>query len=119
MGAGRHRDVLVFPIGSEHDDEVPNYALTLAHGPSWDGSVGIREQRAWDEHAAFMDGLVADGFILLGGPIGDGRLTHHVVEARDEVEVRSRMAEDPWAQLRLLEVDSVEPWALWLDFRRA
>ncbi|PZS34964.1 MAG: hypothetical protein DLM59_03780 [Pseudonocardiales bacterium] len=50
------------------DSPVANFALTLVHGPGWDMSLGIREQLAWAEHAAFMDGLVADGFILFGGP---------------------------------------------------
>jgi hypothetical protein len=68
---------------------VANFALTLVRGPGWDHTLGIREQRGWTEHAAFMDGLVADGFILVGGPVGDGQQTLHVVEARDEKEVRS------------------------------
>jgi len=35
-----------------------------------------------------MDGLVTDGLILFGGPIADGQQTLHVVEARDEDQVR-------------------------------
>jgi len=97
---------------------VSNFALTLVHGPGWDRSLGIREQQAWTEHAAFMDGLVADGFILLGGPLGDGQQTLHVVEAHDEDQVRRRLADDPWALAGLLEVGTIQPWALWLDFRR-
>jgi len=96
---------------------MANFALTLVHGPRWDDSLGIREQRAWTEHAAFMDGLVADGFILFGGPLGNGQQTLHVVEAQDEDQVRRRLAEDPWARAGLLEVGSIQPWALWLDFR--
>ena len=98
---------------------MPHFALSTVHGPGWDGARGIREQDGWAEHADFMDGLVADGFILLGGPLGDGAQTLHVVEARDEDEIRRRMAEDPWAHSHLLEVGSVQPWALWLDFRTA
>jgi uncharacterized protein YciI len=96
---------------------VANFAVGLVHGPDWDGSRGIREQLGWNEHAEFMDGLVADGFILLGGPVGDGQQTLHVVEAPDERTVRARLAEDPWARHGLLEIGSVRPWALWLDFR--
>lgn len=96
---------------------MTNFVLTLIHGPGWDTSLGIREQHGWTEHAAFMDGLVADGFILFGGPVGDGQQTLHVVEARDEDQVRRRLAEDPWARAGLLEVASIQPWALWLDFR--
>jgi uncharacterized protein YciI len=90
---------------------VTNFAVVLVRGPAWDPSRGIREQVRWTEHAEFMDRLVADGFILLGGPVGDGRQTMHVVEARDEKEIRRRLAEDPWAVDRLLEVGPIEPWA--------
>ena len=98
---------------------MANFALVLIHGPGWDASRGIREQPGWTAHAEFMDGLVADGFILLGGPLGDGQQTLHVVEAADEDQVRRRVAEDPWARDRLLEVGSIQPWALWLDFRES
>ncbi len=96
---------------------MPNFALTLVHGPNWDDTRGIREQQQWTEHATFMDGLVADGFILLGGPLGDGGRTLHVVESADEGHIRHRLAEDPWAGAGLLQIGSIEPWALWLDFR--
>ena len=94
---------------------MANFALVLVHGPGWEPSRGIREQCRWTEHAEFMDGLVADGFILLGGPLGEGQQTLHLVEAADEDEVRLRLAEDPWAHDRLLEVGSIQPWALWLE----
>jgi uncharacterized protein YciI len=97
--------------------DVANFVVTLVHGTGWDQSLDIREQPAWDAHAAFMDQLVVEGFILLGGPIGDHRQTLHVVVAEDEQDVRRRLAEDPWAQAGLLEVGSIQPWALWLDFR--
>lgn len=97
---------------------MTNFALTLVRGPNWDQSRGIREQQGWNEHAAFMDGLVEDGFILFGGPVGDRRQTLHVVEGSDENEIRRRLAEDPWAHAGLLEVGSIQPWALWLDFRK-
>jgi uncharacterized protein YciI len=96
---------------------MANFALTLVRGPAWDESLGIREQRQCDAHAAFMDGLVDDGFILLGGPVADGRQTLHVIEANHENEIRRRLAEDPWAHAGLLKIGSIQPWALWLDFR--
>lgn len=99
---------------------MPNFALTLVRGPSWDVSRGgIRDKVLWDEHAEFMDSLVAAGVIILGGPVGDGKQTLHVVEADDEDEVRQRLAEDPWAQAQLFGIGSIEPWALRLDWRKA
>ncbi len=64
-----------------------------------------------------MDGLVEDGFVILGGPVGDGDQTLHVIEAADESEVRARLHQDPWAKAGLLQIGSIEPWALWLDGR--
>jgi uncharacterized protein YciI len=79
----------------------------------------IRDQDGWDEHAAFMDGLVDDGFIILGGPVGDGEQTLHAVEAANEHEIRARLDWDPWAAAGLLQIGAIEPWALWLDSRPA
>jgi len=98
---------------------MANFAVRLVHGPGWDTSRPIRAQDGWDEHAAFMDGLVDDGFIILGGPVGDGAQTLHVVEAADENQLRARLAEDPWASAGLLQIGTIEPWALWLDSRLA
>jgi uncharacterized protein YciI len=94
------------------------FLCTLVHGPAWDDTRGIREQDGWSEHAAFMDTLVADGLIVVGGPVGPGDITAHLVEAEDSRRIRARLAEDPWAQDNHLAVGTLEPWALWLDGRR-
>jgi uncharacterized protein YciI len=96
---------------------MANFAARTAHGPGWDPSRPIREQDDWDAHAAFMDSLVDAGFLILGGPVGDGAQTLHAVEAASEDEVRARFAEDPWASAGLLRIGSIERWALWLDSR--
>jgi uncharacterized protein YciI len=93
------------------------FALTQVNGPSWDASRARREQEAWDEHAAFMDGLLEDGFVVLGGPIGDGERALLVVEAADEREVEARLAADPWLTRGILEIAAIEPWTIWLDGR--
>lgn len=94
------------------------FAVTLVHGPNWDASCQIRDQDAWGEHAAFMDGLVDDGFIILGGPIGNGERTLHVVEAADRRAIEARLSGDPWASMGLLRIGLMEAWALWLDGRQ-
>jgi uncharacterized protein YciI len=97
---------------------MATFAVTMVHGPDWDRSRAIREQDGWDEHAAFMDGLVDDGLIILGGPVADGRQGALLLaEAADEREIAARLGEDPWAALGLLRVGTVQPWALWLDRR--
>jgi uncharacterized protein YciI len=96
---------------------MANFALRLLHGLGWDPSRPIRDQDGWDEHAAFMDGLVDDGFLILGGPVGNGDQTLHVIEAADEQDIITRLAQDPWASAGLLRIGTIEPWALWLDSR--
>ena len=98
---------------------MPFFAVTTQKGPNWDHSRDRREQDAWAEHAAFMDGLVDDGFLILGGPIGDGERTMHAIEAADERAIRERFATDPWAPMGLLRIETIEPWTIWLDGRHA
>ena len=94
------------------------FAVHLNHGPAWDDARGLREQAGWDEHAAFMDGLTADGFVVLGGPVGDGSRVLLICAARDESAVRERLAADPWhGDGRMLEIATVEPWEVLLDGR--
>jgi hypothetical protein len=83
-------------------------------GPDYDHSKPLEEQSGWLDHAAFMDGLVDDGFIVLGGVLGDEVRTAHAVEAASEAEVRERLADDPWSGSHLV-VDSVDPWTIRLD----
>ena len=51
---------------------MKNTFVTISSaGPNRDPSKGTREQPLWDEHAAFIDQLVAEGFVLMGGPLVD------------------------------------------------
>ena len=80
-------------------------------GPEYDLSRPLEEQPGWREHAAFMDGLVDDGFIVLGGPLSDEVRTAHAVRAGSEDEVRAILARDPWSGSHLV-IDTVEPWTI-------
>jgi uncharacterized protein YciI len=86
-------------------------------GPQWDRSRPMEEQSDWDAHAAFMDALVDDGFIVLGGPLSDEERVAHVIEADSAQAVRATLARDPWSETHLV-IDSIEPWTLRLDSRR-
>lgn len=94
------------------------YVVRLQRGGPWDWSRDLREQAGWDEHANFMDALVDDGFILLGGPLEGDRETLHIVEAESEDSIRARLAEDPWAQNGMLTPIRIERWTVLLDGRR-
>jgi uncharacterized protein YciI len=77
----------------------------------------MEEQSGWPEHASFMDGLVEDGFIVLGGPLADEHRVVHAVEAESEEAIRATLARDPWSETHL-QVDTIEPWTIRLDGRR-
>ncbi len=91
------------------------YVVENVWGPEWDPSIGRREQIGWDEHAKFMDSLVDEGIIVLGGPLGDvnGVKTLLICKVKDEAEIRARLADDPWSRTMLV-IESVQPWTVWL-----
>jgi uncharacterized protein YciI len=91
------------------------YAVRLERGGPWDWSRDLREQEGWEEHARFMDSLVDDGFILLGGPLEGGREVLHIVDAASEEAVRERLAQDNWHENGMLRVKSIEGWTALLD----
>jgi len=93
------------------------FVLLRRAGPAWDPALPLEQQSGWDEHAAFMDGLVDAGFVVLGGPLADERRVVLAVEADTEATVRSTLARDPWSGTHLV-VESVDGWTIRLDGRR-
>jgi hypothetical protein len=92
------------------------FVVERRSGPEWDGSRPLEEQSGWEAHAAFMDGLVESGFVVLGGPLADAHRVILAVEADSEDAVRTTLARDPWSGSHLV-VSSVEPWTIRLDGR--
>ena len=90
---------------------IATFAVTLERFNRYDLTRDMREQDGWDAHAAFMDALAADGFILVGGPLGDGVHTLHLVEALDEDTITRRLAEDPWSGTHL-RIARIERWEI-------
>jgi uncharacterized protein YciI len=91
------------------------YAVIREPGPAWDRSRPMREQAGWEAHAAFMDELAADGFVVLGGPLGDNGRALHVIDAESEREIEDRLAGDPWTETGLLVTVSVDQWTILLE----
>jgi hypothetical protein len=88
------------------------FVVLRERGPLWDWSREMREQDGWEAHAAFMERLAEEGFVLLGGMLADDRALH-VVEAASEEAVRVRFRDDPWPEEKL-NVASVTPWEILL-----
>jgi hypothetical protein len=97
---------------------VSYFAVIREGGRGWDPAKSLREQASWREHAEFMDALAADGFVVVGGPLGDGPRTLLIVNATEEGEIRRRLDEDPWTPMELLSIASVEPWQILLGAER-
>jgi hypothetical protein len=93
------------------------FLVTLRRsGPLWQAGLPLEEQLGWAEHAAFMDGLVDAGFVVLGGPLADEVRVVHAIAALSVDAVRGTLAEDPWSGSHLV-VETIEPWTIRLDGR--
>ena len=92
------------------------YAVLRERGENWNARLPMRRQEQWEKHAAFMDALAADGFVVLGGPLGGGEEKFLLIIAADsEQALEVRLADDPWTPLRLLRTAWVERWQILLD----
>ena len=87
-------------------------------GPNRDQSKATREQPFWDEHAAFIDQLVDEGFILMGGPLVDEGGSLLIVNAKNENELREKLKNDPWFEHGILKLESVRRWQIFVDKRK-
>jgi uncharacterized protein YciI len=85
-------------------------------GPEYDHARPLEEQSGWAEHAAFMDGLVDSGFVVLGGPLADEHRVALAIEAESVDAVNETLDRDPWTGSHLV-TDAVEPWTIRLDGR--
>jgi uncharacterized protein YciI len=72
------------------------------------------EQARWADHATFMNRLVDEGFVVLGGPLDDGEHTLLIIDAETEEDVRARLADDPWTPMGLLRIAKIVPWRILL-----
>ena len=98
---------------------MPTFLVVLRRsGSQYDRSRQLEEQSDWPAHASFVDGLVDQGFVVLGGPLADEYRVVHVVEAESEGAVRATLARDPWSETHL-RIDTIDTWTIRLDGRRA
>jgi len=106
------------PEGAAEYIQLKNTFIAISSaGPNRDQSKGTREQPFWDEHAAFIDQLVADGFVLMGGPLVDEGGALLIVNAEDEEQVREKLKNDPWFEHGILKLESIKRWQIFSDAR--
>jgi uncharacterized protein YciI len=91
------------------------FAVICTHGGAWQPGLPLESQAGWEAHAAFMDRLEAESFVVLGGPLEGTEDVLLVVRASDRAEIMDRLAEDPWSRDDLLRVSRVSPWTVRLN----
>lgn len=88
------------------------FAVIRTRGPRWDDTQPLEGQEDWRAHADYMNALVDDGFMLLGGPLAGTRDVMLIVRAENEQQVEARLAADCWTVKNLLRTVQVRPWQL-------
>ncbi len=83
-------------------------------GPTWT-SGPPDEQPGWDEHAAFIDDLVARRTMVMGGPFADNSGSVILLENVGEQEARDLVARDPFVANGVFVLDDVRAWNVWVD----
>ncbi len=83
-------------------------------GPAW--TTGPPEdQTDWDEHAKFVDELVARGQMVMGGPFSDHSGSMIVLENVDAEQARELVAADPFVVNGVFVVEDVRAWNVYVD----
>ncbi len=88
------------------------FAVTRSRGVGWNNSRPIEGQEDWQSHAAFMNALQTEGFVLLGGPLEGTPDVLLIVRANGAEQIRSRLSGDSWTRKDLLRITQVVPWTL-------
>ncbi len=92
------------------------FVVINEQGPAWDSKRSMREQKAWNEHARFMDALEAENFVALGGPLGNypKHRAMLIINAPSEQALRKRLSEDPWMRDGVLRAVEIYSWEILL-----
>ncbi|MGH7725637.1 MAG: YciI family protein [Candidatus Eiseniibacteriota bacterium] len=88
------------------------FIVIRTRGAVWDDTQSLEGQRDWAAHAAFMDAMVDEGFIVLGGPLEGTRDVVLVFQAEDRAEIERRLAVDPWTRSGQLVTKECRPWRI-------
>jgi uncharacterized protein YciI len=97
------------------------FAVVREAGRAWRAG-GVFRQPSADEHAAFMNTLADQRFVLFGGPLAGTEQGHVrvllIVDADSEAAIHRRLADDPWAASGQLRTASVESWNILVGAER-
>jgi hypothetical protein len=88
------------------------FAVTRTYGPAFDPALPLEQQEDWRGHADFMNGLHAEGFVILGGPLEGTPDVLLIVCSNDADEIYARFTRDPWTRRDLLRTKQIVLWTL-------
>jgi uncharacterized protein YciI len=98
------------------------FAVTREAGPGWTDGKGTFEQPGVNDHAAFMNALGDEGFLVFAGPLAGSELDRIrvllIADTDSETDVRRRLADDPWERTQQLLTTTVESWNLLVGAER-
>ncbi len=98
------------------------FAVTREAGPAWTDGKGTFEQPGVNDHAAFMNALAEEGFVLFGGPLAGSELDRIrvllIVDSESEAKIHGRLADDPWTLAERLVISRIEPWNIFVGADR-
>ena len=83
-------------------------------GPTW-RSGPPEDQPDWGAHAAFVDGLVARGTMVMGGPFADYSGSLILLENVTEDEARELVAADPFIANGVFVLEDVRASNVYVD----
>jgi uncharacterized protein YciI len=83
-------------------------------GPTW--TRGLPEdQPGWDDHAAFIDDLIARRIFVMGGPLTDHSGSVSLLENVAEDEARELVSGDPFVANGVFVLEEVRSWNVYVD----
>jgi hypothetical protein len=91
---------------------MPLFAVIRRQGAEWQHDRSLEGQPLWRQHADFMNGLAAEGVVVLGGPLEGTADVLLVMRAESPELITQRLDDDPWTSLELLRIVSITPWTL-------
>jgi uncharacterized protein YciI len=106
--------------GPEMPHGIDAWLVQLETGPKFDPKTDVMKQPGFEEHAKRMHAMADEGTCLLGGPIfesaGSEKITGGVIimKAKDEKELREKLASDPFLNGGAMKVASVHPMMIGL-----
>jgi uncharacterized protein YciI len=84
-------------------------------GPKWTSGTP-QDQPGWEEHAEFIDELIADGTFVMGGPFADNSGSLTLLENVDVEQARALMLRDPsFVENGVFELQDVRAWNIFVD----